>query len=61
MSTTKKYIKFVAEPMGYKRVTELPGIGEVLGGRLAYAGYTHVSDCICHIPVVPTHSKIIYI
>ncbi|KAF5308270.1 hypothetical protein FQR65_LT06263 [Abscondita terminalis] len=39
MSTTQKYRKFVAKPMGDKRVTELAGVGEVLGSRLISAGF----------------------
>ena len=38
-TTTQKYRNFVAEPMGEKTVTELAGIGEVLGKRLADAGF----------------------
>jgi len=38
-STSQKHRNFVSEPMGEKPVTELAGIGEVLGQRLVDAGY----------------------
>ena len=41
MSTSQKHRNFVSEPMGEKPVTDLPGIGRVLGRRLSEEGFTH--------------------
>ncbi|XP_044749992.1 barrier-to-autointegration factor [Coccinella septempunctata] len=37
--TSQKHRNFVAEPMGDKPVTDLAGVGDVLGGRLKSAGF----------------------
>ena len=47
MSTSQKHRTFISEPIADKSVTELPGIGTVLGGRLEKLGYVqrlHASD-----------------
>lgn len=39
MTTSQKHQNFISEPMGEKPVTDLAGIGEVLGKRLQVKGY----------------------
>ena len=38
-STSQKHRNFISEPIGNKSVKALPGIGDVLGGRLITLGY----------------------
>lgn len=52
-STSQKHRNFVAEPMGEKSVSDLAGVGEVLGTRLQAAGFDKVFFLIwlCNIKI----------
>ena len=41
--TSQKHKNFVSEPMGNKPVTELAGVGDILGNRLAKQGFDYAS------------------
>ena len=58
MTTSQKHQSFISEPMGEKPSTDLAGIGEVLGKRLAAKGYDKVSvSRICRgLPVMTQYS-----
>ncbi|ESO82939.1 hypothetical protein LOTGIDRAFT_100069, partial [Lottia gigantea] len=43
-TTSKKHNYFIAEPMGQKPITAIPGLGQILGQRLADAGYHYVRN-----------------
>lgn len=67
-STSKKHRNFVSEPIGNKPVTDLAGVGPVLGQRLEAAGYEKVIfseytqntffiyNCCCYLGKFSTRS-----
>uniref|UniRef100_A0A1A9W8N3 Barrier-to-autointegration factor-like protein n=1 Tax=Glossina brevipalpis TaxID=37001 RepID=A0A1A9W8N3_9MUSC len=46
MPMPQKHIEFIAEPMGDKPATALPGIADVLGERLKEAGFEKASTIL---------------
>lgn len=59
-STSQKHRNFVAEPMGEKDVTELAGIGPVLGQKLSSKGFDKVRLYMV-FALVNTHSSLSYV
>lgn len=57
-STSQKHRDFVSEPMGDKPVTDLAGIGPVLGKRLADKGYARVHETRAHNRLINRFSLI---
>ena len=46
-STSQKHRNFVAEPMSDKPVTDMAGVGTVIGDRLAREGFDKVYKMLC--------------
>ena len=53
MSTTKKYRLFVSEPVGIKKVGDLPGVGPELARRFEKAHFATVSYTSCNNVKLP--------
>ncbi|XP_039761761.1 barrier-to-autointegration factor-like [Pararge aegeria] len=51
-NTTKKHRDFVSEPIGDKHVSELSGIGKVLGERMEKGGFKKASTVLGYYLVV---------
>ena len=56
-TTTQKHRNFVSEPMGDKLVTDLPGIGEVLGERLTRRRFEKAANVLGQFLVLKKHER----
>ncbi|XP_067681849.1 barrier-to-autointegration factor-like [Haliotis asinina] len=57
-STSQKHRDFVSEPMGDNLVTELPGIGSVLGSKLSEAKFTKAYNVLGQFLVLDKNEEL---
>ena len=56
-TTTQKHQNFVTNPLGNKTVTDVPGIGDVLGGGLKKKGISSARQLLGHYLIAPKEFK----